>query len=221
MKGRSMGVSILKKKLGIEKQIDDFLDQVSESGLLFKSGVEAYLRGNLDSFEKKMETIAETEHKGDALQPPLGEQLYIKTLIPESRGDVLSLLENMDSLLDRFKGAMWRFDIEQPDINTEFHGDFTELINNVVESVEAIVRSTRAFFKDISAVADHMHKVSYWETESDKVSTRLQRNIFRKKELRLSHRMQLRDFVRHVDKIADRAEDVADHLSIFVIKRSL
>jgi len=155
------------------------------------------------------------------LRRSLEEKLYIQTLIPESRGDVLSLLENMDSLLDRFKGAMWRFDIERPEISSEFHDDFGELANNVVEAVEAIVRSSRAFFKDISAVADHMHKVSYWETESDKISTRLQRNIFRQKELRLSHRMQLRDFVRHIDKIADRAEDVADHLSIFVIKRSL
>ena len=30
-----MALSILKRKLGIEKQIDDFLDQVSESGLLY------------------------------------------------------------------------------------------------------------------------------------------------------------------------------------------
>jgi len=216
-----MGRSILKKKIGIEKQIDDFLDQVSESGLLFKSGIDAYLKNKIEAFEKKLESIIETEHHGDALRRSLEEQLYTQTLIPESRGDVLSLLESMDSLLDRFKGAMWRFDIECPVIGDEFHEDFVELINSVVEAVEAIVRSSRAFFKDISAVADHMHKVSYWETESDKISTRLQRNIFRQKELRLSHRMQLRDFVRHIDKIADRAEDVADHLSIFVIKRSL
>jgi hypothetical protein len=216
-----MGFSILKKKIGIEKQIDDFLDQVSESGLLFKSGVEAYLKGDMEAFEKKIKSIAETEHRGDDLRRSLEEQLYLQTLIPESRGDVLELLESMDSLLDRFKGALWHFDIEHPNIFDEFHEDFRELINCAVEAVEAIVRSARAFFKDISAVADHMHKVSYWETESDKISTRLQRNIFRQKELRLSHRMQLRDFVRHVDKIADRAEDVADKLSIFVIKRSL
>lgn len=213
--------SILKRKIGIEKQVDDFLDQISEAGLLFKAGVEAYVKGNLDAFQKKIESIAETEHRGDALRRSLEEELYLRTLIPESRGDVLALLEGMDSLLDRFKGALWRFDIELPDIDTEFREDFMELVNSVVESVEALVRSARAFFKDISAVADHMHKVSYWETESDKTSTRLQRSIFRQKELRLSHRMQLRDFVRHVDKIADRAEDVADSLSIFVIKRSL
>ena len=161
------------------------------------------------------------EHQGDALRRSLEEQLYIQTLIPESRGDVLELLEAMDALLDRFKGALYRFDIEQPEINPEFHEGFKELINCVVEAVEAMVRSSRAFFKKISEVADHMHKVSYWETESDKVSTRLQRAIFNKDDLHLSQKIQLRDFVMHIDKIADRAEDVSDKLSIYVIKRSL
>ena len=75
--------------------------------------------------------------------------------------------------------------------------------------------------RDLAAVADHLHKVSHWETQSDKVSTRIQMRVFREKELHLSHRMQLRDFIRHVDKIADRAEDVADKLRIYAIKRSL
>ena len=116
---------------------------------------------------------------------------------------------------------MWRFEIELPEIYPEFHKKFLDLVDCVVASVEAMVLATRAFFKDINAVADHMHKVPFWETESDKISSALQREIFRRKDIRLSHRSQLRDFVRHVDKIADRAEDVADRMSIYVIKRSL
>ena len=101
------------------------------------------------------------------------------------------------------------------------HEDIRELSHCVVESVEAMVRSARAFFKNITNVADHLHKVSHWETQSDKVSTRIQKQIFSKSDLPLSYRMQLRDHIRHVDKIADRAEDVADKLRIYVIKRSL
>ena len=216
-----MALNILRKKLIIGKQIDDFLDKVSEAGLLFKYGMDAYLRLNSESFEKKIEEISETEHQGDALRRSVEEQLYVRTLIPESRGDVLELMESMDSLLDRFKGALWRFDIEQPDILIEFHEDFKELVLCVVEAVEAIVRSARAFFNNVDSVSDHIHKVSYWETQSDKISSRLQRNIFSCKELRLSQKLQLRDLVRHVDKIADRAEDVSDKVNIYVIKRSL
>jgi predicted phosphate transport protein (TIGR00153 family) len=216
-----MELRVLKRRLEIGKRIDDFLDNVSESGLLFKLGVDSFLKGNFESFEKKLEDITHTEKQGDSLRRSLEEQLYVQTLIPESRGDVLELLENMDALLDRFKGAMWRFEIEYPVIPDEFHNEVKELVACVVEAVEAMVRSARAFFKDITAVADHMHKVSYWEKQSDKVSTQLQRNIFRQEDLRLSHKLQLRDFVIHIDHIADQAEDVADQMSIYVIKRSL
>jgi len=216
-----MEFRILKKKIGIEKQIDDFLDKVSESGLLFKDGAEAYLKGNMEIFSKRLKQISETEHIGDSLRRGLEDRLYRQTLIPESRGDVLELLESMDTLLDQFKGALWRFDIEYPEICCEFIADFMELAAKVVESVESMVLSARAFFKDIDTVADHMHKVSFWEKQSDIISTRLQRAIFKRVDLRLSHRMQLRDFVRQVDEIADCAEDVADRLSIYVIKRSL
>ncbi len=216
-----MELRVLKRRLEIGKRIDDFLDNVSESGLLFKLGVDSFLKGNFESFGKKLEDITHTEKQGDSLRRSLEEQLYVRTLIPESRGDVLELLENMDALLDRFKGAMWRFEIEYPVIPDEFHNEVKELVACVVEAVEAMVRSARAFFKDITAVADHMHKVSYWEKQSDKVSTQLQRNIFRQEDLRLSHKLQLRDFVTHIDQIADQAEDVADKMSIYVIKRSL
>ncbi len=214
-------MSILKKELGVEKQIDSFMDQVIRSGLIFSQGAEAYLQGNTTDFQRKLKEIIEVEHTGDDLRRSIQQYLYTKTLIPESREDVLELLEDMDALLDRFKGALWRMEIENLHIDSDFHEDFILLIKAVLESVEAIVRAARAFFKNISSVADFLDQVYYWETESDKISTRLQMAIFRKEELRLSHRMLQRELARHLDKIADRAEDVADRLNIYVIKRSL
>jgi predicted phosphate transport protein (TIGR00153 family) len=216
-----MSTSILKRKIGIENQIDEFLDLVSESGLIFKAAIAAYLKRDTDAFLKKIEQITKAEHRGDSLTRTLEERLYLQTLIPDSRGDVLELLESMDSLLDQFKGALWQFEIERPEIWPEFHDDFNELVGYVVEAVEAVVLSSRAFFKNITAVADHMHKVSYWETESDKVASNLQRAIFRRDDMRMSHRLQLRDFAKRVDNIADVSEDVADRLAIYVIKRTL
>ena len=214
-------MSIFKKQIGVERQIDSFLDKVARSGLIFNQGAEAYLKGNSVDFQRKLKEIIEVEHEGDDLKRTIQQYLYTKTLIPESREDVLQLLEDMDSLLDRFKGALWRMEIENMDIAAEFHEGFLALIHGVGETVESIVLAVRAYFKNIHAVADHLDKVYYWETESDKISTRLQMAIFRKEDLRLSHRMLQREFARHLDKIADRAEDVADRLNIYVIKRSV
>jgi predicted phosphate transport protein (TIGR00153 family) len=216
-----MTLRLLKKTSEIVKEVDDFLDQVSGAGLLFKSAINDYLHEHTDAFDQSIKEMIEIEHRGDALRRSLETQLYTKTLIPESRGDVLELLESMDQLLGLFKAALWRFDIEHPTICLEFHDDFQELTACGVDAVEATVLSCRAFFKNIDTVSDHLHKVTYWEKTSDTVSTRLQRKIFSRQDLRLSHKRHLRDFARHLEKIADEAEDVADRLSIYVIKRSI
>ncbi|AMK09701.1 DUF47 domain-containing protein [Pseudodesulfovibrio indicus] len=216
-----MGINILRSSIKIERQIDEFLNEISEAGLIFKSGTESYLAGDAEGFRAKLDNITLREHRGDELRRTIETALYSKTLIPESRGDVLELLESMDYLLGGFKGALWRIEIESPEVPEPFHAAILELSDNVVKTAEAIVLSARAFFKDLSTTTNHMHKVSFWETECDKIVSRLQRDIFREPSLRLSHKMQLRDYVRGLDKIADKAEDVADKLAIYVIKRSL
>lgn len=214
-------ITIFKNSIGIENEIDHFLDLASESGLIFIQGMNTYLLDNIESFSEHLAQIVETEKIADALRHSIEDLLYRKTLIPESRGDVLELIERMDALLGQFKGVMFRIEIERPDINLRFHDDLKTLNDCVVQSVEAMTLSLRAYFKDISQVADHMHKVSFWESESDKASTRLQKAIFGNRQLGLDLKMQLRDLVKHIDGIADQAEDMADSLAIYVIKRSL
>lgn len=214
-------VSIFKNRTGIEKEIDSFLNLASESGLIFIQGIDAFLVNSLDSFSGHLTHIVETEKEADVLRRSIEDLLYRKTLIPESRGDVLELIERMDALLGRFKGVMFRIEIERPNINPQFHHGLKGLSNCVIQAVEAATLSLRSYFKDISQATDHIHKISFWETEADKASTSLQKAIFNNHELGLDLKMQLRDLVRSIDKIADHAEDLGDTLAIYVIKRSL
>ena len=160
------------------------------------------------------------ESEADHLRRAIETKLYAQTLIPESRGDVLGLIENLDHLLNLFEGALWAFFIEKPEIPDEYHVNYETLTDIAVESVEALVLASRAFFRNIEAVGDHNHKVMFYEKEADKVSTKLKQAIF-SSELDLSRKAQLRNFVEHIDNIPDWAEDVADRLAIYAIKRTL
>ena len=160
------------------------------------------------------------ESNNDALRRSIETQLYSQTLIPDSRGDVLGLLENLDSIHNLLEGALWQFSIEKPVVPEELRPQFATLIEVSVEGLEALVQASRAFFRNIDAVNDHIHKVMFFEKEADKAGTALKRAIFAL-DLTLSEKMHLRDFCEHIDNVADRSEDVADRLSIYVIKRSL
>jgi len=214
-------ISIFKNSSGIENEIDSFLNLASESGLIFVQGVDAYLDNKIDVFTEHLNHIVATENEADTLRRSIEDLLYRKTLIPESRGDVLKLIEQMDALLGRFKGVMFNIEIERPVIDPNLHNELKILINCVIEAVESATLSLRAYFKDISQATNHIHKIAFWETEADKAATRLQKSIFADDTLDLASKMQLRDLARNIDRVADQAEDLGDSLAIYVIKRSL
>jgi len=202
----------------IENQIDEFLDIVSESGLVFKKAIDNYLSGNMTEFESRLAQIIEYERKGDELRQVVERQLYLRTLIPENRGDVLAILENTDDVLNTMKHAVKNFSIELPEIPEQFHSLFSELTDSSINSVEWLVRSIRAFFKEINLVNDSVHKIGFYEKETDNIAAKLKVMIYRD-NLDLSHKNQLRYFAQNIEHISDCAESVGDRITIYTIKR--
>ncbi len=81
--------------------------------------------------------------------------------------------------------------------------------------------AARAFFRDITAVMDHLFKVHHYESAADKLSDALKRQVFRSGEIDLAHKTQLRYFANNVEQVSDEAEAVADRLAIYTIKRTI
>ena len=214
-------ISLFRRSRALESEIEEFMEKLSESSLMFKTAIKMYLAdGYTLNFEQKLQDVNKMESDADNLRRAIETKLYAQTLIPESRGDVLGLIENLDQLLNRFESSLWAFAIEKPDIPDEFNADFDFLSDMVVQAVEAPVLASRAFFHNIEEVGDHNHKVMFFEKEADKVSTKLKKAIFGS-DLDLSQKRHLRNFVEHIDNVANWAEDVANRLAIYSIKRAV
>ncbi len=210
---------LFKKTKMLELKMDEFLNIVNESGLVFIDGVRHYLSDNKELFEEKVNKLKEQEHKVDELRRAIEKQLYTETLIPESRGDVLALLETADNVINQVKSTLLEFSVESPMIPKEFHLDFIKLTENSVKAIDEMTKAMRAFFVNPSVVNDYLHKIYFYEKEADMSAERLKRAVFANKTLKLSEKMHLRYFALHIDTIADKAEDVADRLGIYSIKR--
>jgi hypothetical protein len=211
---------LLKSTKILEAQIDEFLNAVSEGAMVFQQAIKNYLQNNRDKLEQDIVSISTLENRADELRRTIENQLYSHSLIPEHRGDVLGLLESMDNVIDIAKHTLVQFSVESPDIQMALIKDFIHLTEQSAQAAEAIVLATRAFFRDVRAVKDHLHKVYFYEKEADKTSDHLKRRIFSLK-IDLARKIHLASFVQHVDSLADRAEAVADRLSIYAIKRSV
>lgn len=204
----------------LESQIEHFLDAVSQGGLLFKLAVKDFLAKDVMNFTERMKRLAVLESRADELRRHIENNLYSHTLIPEHRGDVLGLLESTDSVIDTMKETLNQFEVEQPYIPESLHDQFNELTEMSVQSAEHLVKATRAFFKDVSQVADHLHKVHFFEKEADRLGDNLKRGAFAL-DLDLCMKFHLRYFAKHIEGVSDKAEDVADRLAIYAIKRTI
>ena len=206
----------------IEAQIEQFFDKISDAGLIFSAGINNYIDGDYEQFQTRLKDIKKHEGAADDLRREIRYQLYTKMLIPESRGDVLGLLETSDNVIDTTKIVLAHFDIEQPQIYPFLKDGFRELTKASVESLTNLVRANHAFFKNNDIIRDYIHKVFFFEHEADRIEENLKRSIFHSEEIpRLSEKMQLRDFVASIAGLSDDCEDVAERLSVYSIKRSL
>ncbi len=214
-------IPIFKKTKQLEAKIDEFLDTILQAALEFKQALKYYLNGDLNEFFEREKVVDRLEGRADSSRRDIENQLYQEMLIPESRGDVLALLENSDDVLNLIADTIVEFSIERPEIFPEVKDQFDSLVEVSIGAVEEMVCTMRSYFKNITAVRDHISKIMFFEKESDKIGEKIKRYIFDRDDIDLAKKTHLRTFITYIQNIADKAEDIGDRVNIYAIKRMM
>ncbi|MDP3452842.1 MAG: DUF47 family protein [Bacteroidales bacterium] len=200
--------------------IDQFLNGVDQSLLLFKEGVKNYLYSNTENFNANLQSLAASELESDKLRRKIENTLFSQSLMPELRGDFMRLLEELDNIIDQAKKNLFQFDVEMPHIPAELIPDFIRLTQISVSAAESVIPAAKCYFTEPVNVNEKIHRVYFYEKEADLLADIIRRKIFREMpDLKLSEKFHLRYFTLHIEMISDTAEKVADLLSIMAIKR--
>jgi hypothetical protein len=200
--------------------IDKFLNCVDQSLLLFKEGVKNYLYNNTEVFNNDISQLANAEIESDNLRREIEKTLFVQSLMPQMRGDIMRLLEEMDNIIDQSKKSLFQFEVETPYIPSELIPDFIRLTQISVSAAESVIPAARSYFTEPVNVNEKIHRVYFYEKEADLLADIVRRKIFREMpDLKLSEKFHLRYFTLHIEDISDTAEKVADLLSIMAIKR--
>ena len=214
-------ISLFSHTKELEQKIDMLHDKIIEVAMVFKQAVAVYLKDSRSTDYRKLSNeIKIIEHDADTLRRDIENRLYSQNLIPDFRGNILELVENLDKVINEFDEVAHKFYIEQPEIPEKYYERFKELVSQVCECAENLAMASRAFFYDLSAVRDYSKKVYFLEHESDKTTASLKEGVFAS-DMELAHKLQLNSFLTEVADIADLAENCIDQLLIYVIKRDI
>ena len=213
-----MKLKLWKREEKIIEKIEAFLDQIDTCRDLFVVTMALLVERPGDVTEDQIADIHRAEARADDLRRDIELQLYEKALIPESRGDVLGLIESADIIPDAFEDIVSDMHVQHLSVPEEFRQQFLELVRVNVEAYNVMRDAIRAFFYHRRDSLENLGRIDEQESQSDQIQRELIRAIFGT-GMDTGDKILLRDLVNGIGAISDGAEKCADRLTLAVIKR--
>ncbi len=210
-----------RKQARIEQSFEEFLGCVQRSIDLFATAMLTFLEHGVgESLEKSVELIDKAESKADSVRLDIERLLYRDELLPDSRGDLLSLLEATDQVANRIEQVIKNVYLRRVPLPDQLKNNVKEMLVPVQTAVETLLTAIRLLFTEPRKAKPAADDVDRLESEADVIQYETIKQIYGM-DVELALQMQLERLISDLGSIADRAEDAAQVLEIIAIKRTL
>ena len=209
------------KQQKIQRQIALYNSHVMECLDVFKQTFAEHCAGaDREQLERGYADAHKAEGKADDTRRGLENMMYTEAIFPESRGDILGLIEAMDRVANHAESAVRTVLIEHIEIPEEYYSSIMNLVEVCHACVETMIEGVEQLFDSFVDAAVTVGKIDKLESAADTIEEKLIDRIFTSDESDL-RKILPRDLVHDLSTIADRAETVGDRIRIMVAKRSI
>ncbi len=209
-----------KKKNSILDQIKGLLTATDKCSELFEKCMINLINEGPSSVNKESAyRVHDAESRIDDILRNIELDLYKNALIPESRGDVLGLLESFEKIPNKFESLCFQMSLQKIEIPMDLRGKFLRLLSVNLDSYKLINEAVMGLFyeTDVEAQIDRIDKI---ESESDLIERDLIEAIF-DLEIEKADKLLLRDITINIGDISDCAQSTTDRLHLTLIKRRM
>lgn len=209
----------ISKQKKIESSLAQYREKVSTClGIFEKSFLEYLENPDKSILEKNCVEIHKAESIADDIRRDIEVLMYSKALFPESRRDILVLLETMDRVPNQAESTIHMISNQQISFPKQFHAQLIEMVNLCMRCGNAMLDASAKLFTDFTTATIMIGKIDELESEADHLENSIIKQIF-SCEMDGFDKIMLRDTVKQIAAITDRAENVGDQIRIIVAKR--
>ena len=203
----------------IREMIDEYLETVDKCLKAFNKEITPCFEPGAKCLPHRMETH-KLESKADDLRREIAMTLFGRTLLPESRGDIMNVLEAIDKVPNSAETILSAMETERIYVPEEFKPSFLELVESNMEAFHFLMKTAEALFTDPKQTLYFEKEVDIRESASDRIERKLISEIY-DTDMEKADKIILRDLVNRISAISDRAENAADRLGLTAIRRRI
>jgi len=210
---------LFKKEQQVEQLIYRYLDNLKMAQENFQKATNVHLEKGLgEDFDFLIEQTHKVESKADDIRNEIETMMYAKALIPESRGDILGLLEAVDQIPGLFERILYMIQTQRLKTPDFLVLDIKELIRVSLECCDLVIKQVEALFKKSEDIKPLVLTVDDNESHCDHIERRIITKVF-DSDLDPFQKLQLKELVIQIGEISDQADRVSRRLYIISIKR--
>ncbi|MEW6743578.1 MAG: DUF47 family protein [Planctomycetota bacterium] len=213
---------LLRRERRVQVLLEEYMDIWIACFRSFQDAWDVYLRHGLgEEFFYRVDATHKEESRADDMRRKIEHELYSKALLPESRGDILGILETVDHLLTYAERSLYEIQVQEIIIPQEIRAGIEKMVELTSNCADAINRATRALLVSgvhAHSIRDLVQLIDQVESETDHLERSLVRTLFRM-SIDTGQKLLLKNLIRQLSKVTDEAENVGDRLTLVGVKR--
>ncbi len=208
-----------RKQKEIEEAIEDYLCETQKCLTSFGEAFEVYFEQGLSqAFATLVDQTHHYEASSDAKRRDIEYSMYEKALIPESRGDILGMLESVDLVPNKAESVLFQIYLQDMQVPPQYVEQIRQLVGVNIESFQLLCKVVRVLFAEPEQVLPTVQEIYVKETASDEIERKLIKSIFDAPGDK-AEKILLKELILEIGAISDRAENAGDRLRIVAIKQ--
>lgn len=210
-----------KREKEVRRLLQEYFEVSDRALAEFEGAMRCFLdEGPCEAFREADVRVHKSESRADDLRTRIEKEMYSRALLPESRGDILGLLENFDRMPNLAETITFMIDTQQIPVPGPFRPDFLRLLECNLEAYRLVRQTVDLLFTEPDAVCEAVKPVDAKESESDRIERELILRVFQS-DLDRADMILLRELISRLGDISDSAESVAHRLEIISLKRRI
>lgn len=210
---------LFKKEQQVEQLIYGYLANLKMVKENFIKAINVFFeKGFCEDFDFLIEQTHKLESKADDTRYDIETLMYAKALIPESRGDILGLLEAIDQIPGIFELILYMMQTQRLAIPDFLIMDVRELVGVSLECCDLLIKEVEVLFRKSGDIRSLVSTIDSNESHCDHIERRIITRIF-DSDLDPFQKLQLKEMVIQLGEISDQTDRVSRRVYIISVKR--
>lgn len=205
----------------VESLVFEYLEALQQCKENFSRAMSACLLYGARSEDFKFH-IGQThkhESRADDIVQEINDLMYGKALLPESRSDIMGLLEALETLPNRFEHILYMLQNQKVPIPRRIWSDINEMVKLSLECCELVVSQVEGLFKKDGDLRALMAQIDAKESHCDHIERKIITKTFDDASIDPFEKLQLRDLVESLSDVSDLADRISKRINIIGLKR--